>query len=513
MAIEFLDDVDDSLVAAPKTGVEFLDDTQEDLSFIPVEEIQTTEDVSVSDLSPMAKAAMDFEQSAIGKSISKQRKFLFGKTLSEEMKELSALEGKPISKQLLGIVKMSAKDTARVAPFLVGGGPTATAASKIGKLVNMFKEAARNAAITGGSSTVEELLEDKGVKKALIRGGEVGKTSGAITLAVPALGRSVSLTSKSLSKAFSRAKPWAIDEALEDPKILSGEVPKLVDVGNKIKTRLDSVAKAVKNEFETQLNNMQIPAGKVVDTKRVKSSINKLGLDKQILQSKLRSAAAREGVGLSDDLLNRFTTGKNIGFQEARKINSVLFDITSGKQTEVIGGGLLGKLSGVKSNLMKSMEKTVPEIREANRFFAQNTERIKKVSKVFRDPEKSESQIRGIAQQLAGQPKSKTGLIRELSELPGAQGFRKDLIKAVAAEEFEKVGSPSFLKVLGTSAAGLTIGGAPGLLAGTAIGVGLSKPEAIRAGSAIGRGARVAGPAIRTAAARSAQSLLRREEQ
>lgn len=513
MAIEFLQQEDISIPSVKtKPSIQFLDDVEDRQSFIE-SEVSVSQPESLSRKEETIKSLEEFEGTALGKALSAPRRLLLGKTLSQELTDLAKLKGKPISDQVTEIVKMSVKDTARIAPFLVPGGVTGKGLTKIGKLVNAFKEAAKNAAITGAAATTEELIEGEDVKRAAREGGKIAATSGALTLSVPALGKGLKLTTKSLSKAFSRAKPWAIDEALKDPKILTGEVGDFLDAGNKVKESLDDVSKAVKNEFNNKLNDLKVPSGKVVETGKIKSSIKKLNLDPDILKNKLDLAAKREGVNLSDDLLNRFTTGKKIGFHEARKINSVLFDITSGKETEIIGTGLLGKLRGVKSNLLRSMENSVPETREANRFFAENASKIQRLSKVFGKPEDKESQIKAIANQLAGTPKAKTAIINDLRTLPNYDDLSDSLIKAASQEEFARVGAPSFLKLVGSGVAGGAIAGETGALIGAGAATALGSPEAIKLGARLGRIGERVGPAATTAISRAPGTLLRRKEQ
>lgn len=513
MAIEFLEKEDFSIpVVRTEPSIQFLDETEDRPSYIETE-VKVDGPDSLSRKEAAIKNLEEFEGSGLGKALSAPRRLILGKTLSQELTDVAKLKGKPISEQATNIVKMSVKDTARVAPFLIPGGVAGKGLSKIGKLVNVFKEAAKNAAITGSATATEELMEGEDIKKAAREGGKIASTSGALTLGVPAVGKGLKMTTKSLSKAFSRAKPWAIDEALKDPKVLTGEVGDFLDAGNKVKATLDDMSRAVKNEFNNKLNNLKVPSGKVVDTKKIKSSIKKLNIDTDILKNKLDLAAKREGVNLSDDLLNRFTTGKKIGFHEARKINSVLFDITSGKETEIIGTGLLGKLRGVKSNLLRSMEKSVPETREANKFFAENASKIQRLSKVFGKPEDKESQIKAIASQLAGTPKAKTAIINDLRTLPNYEDLSSSLIKAASQEEFARVGAPSFLKLVGSGAVGGAIGGGPGALIGAGAATALGSPEALRLGATLGRAGERIGPAAARAISRSPGTLLRRKEQ
>lgn len=500
MPIRFLDEAETEETAIPTSGtkIRFLDDNG-DIAPVsapsPIEapvSIGVTEEPEEPGIQSFIEQQKQFEQTKIGKVLGAPGRLLGQKPLSERLARSEELKQLPTGQRLLGEARELVSETARATPLLV----PATKAAKAGKLAQTFIEAAKNAAITGGAAGVESVAEGETPEEAAKKAGVTGATAGTLTLAIPGVAKGLKFGAKRLTKLFSDVKGYAIDTAIKNPKIIEGNLPKLVDAGESAKVFLDDHAATVKARFEDGLDALRVPSGKVITSDKVGKSIKSLGLDKDLLKSKLQTAANREAIDLSDDLVNRFVNGKKVGFREARKINSLLFDITKGKETEAIGKGLIGKLDRLKTALLRSMEDSVPGIKEVNKEFAVEAKRLTELNKIFGDPGKKEAQLRQLAKQIAGEQKNKTAVLRMFEEIPNSKKVLNDLLESAAAEEFENLGTPSVFRLMASSSLGGFAGGAPGAVLGAGATAALSSRPGLQTLARVGQAAERTGRAL-----------------
>jgi hypothetical protein len=488
-------------------------------SVMATSNMQTDKEEIKSPIDQAIEGAQAFEQTKMGKILGFPRRITGQGKLSDELKRQKEIESLDLPNQLKESLRDVTIQTAKAAPIMIGGagltsGKAASAASKL------LMQSLKNAAISGSAAGIEEVAKKASVKKALKEGAQAGALSGGLTIAIPGLAKGIKVTGKQLTKMFSGLKGYTLERAIKNPRIMEGNAPSVFDAGNKAKEFIDDYAIVVKDRFNEGLNALKVPAGKQIDTSKIAKKISRLGLDKSQLKSKLITAARREAVPVSDDLANRFVNGKKIGFHEARKMNSLLFDITKSKETEAIGRGLVGKLDSIKKDLLSSMGKSVPGIRNVNRQFAVDTKKLQFLNKTFGDPAKNENAVRSFAKQLAGDVKSKEAGVRYLRDIPNSKKIEDILLDSVAAEEFSKVGTDKLMNLvrlgLGTGVGG-TVAGAPGAAAGAILSTEAGLRGAIKTGLATQAGAEkiapiVTGPIARKAGFSGRQLIGRREE-
>lgn len=427
---------------------------------------------------------------------------------------------KQFGKDVVGDVKDQAVVLSRLLPFASVGAPAKGAA-------NLLKWAAKSGALAGAGVTAENVLRGQGVHDAATEGQKAMATGASLSAAIPGasnlIGRGIRETGANVAKL----KPWVLDRFKKNPKLLTEGAENIYDTAQKVSnTHLYNTKKLIEEQFNKKIDKLNPGSGKIVSTKGIPDQIKKLDLDQKVVLSKLLSSAKREGVVIKPSTLRRFVYGnsaidkpkpkKIYGFikpdektkkksirkkvqritsDEARKINSLLFQISKSNETEKMGRGFIGKMDSLKTHLVKEWDKAVPGVKNANKYYSKRLKFYNEANSVFGDTKTSEGLLNQIGQQASGINKNKTKVFKILRDLDRYQTPKSRILNKLpdqaAVREFEnRFLSSNFgntLRAIGPSItgsiAGSTLGptgAAAGALGGLAVGNVASNPEAIK---------------------------------
>jgi len=380
---------------------------------------------------------------------------------------------------------VSAADAPRNVEELKRGAETAITAAEIGGSIAFpgaspaimgAGEFARSKGIKG-----ESYLESikTGAKYAALDAALLGTGKYIATPAAKWAGRGIGKLGIQISKRV--GKP-ALNQALKNPDLLIQPQKALVDVSDDIIKAAKGLKDQADDVYGLGLEKIiaKTKAGSTIPTRSVVNSIKKLGGDPEIIASKMIGQARKQGIALSDDVISKFFSGKEISFSDAKKINSLLAstlkDLQKAGTTAELGSGIYGRIMAAKQANMKAMEKAAPGIRQLNQQYAIDRGIAEKAVKALG----SESSQKTVAKQLLGQVTSKTKDARNLIKLEQRLGqpVTESLKDAMARQLFDQT-ADNLLKyrtpevLIGAGAGGTygyrkggPMGGALGVLAG-----------------------------------------------
>lgn len=424
---------------------------------------------------------------------------LLGMKTSQDIKKET--DGMSATQYLKYLGKETVKDVGRFAPYLIPAeGVAAIGAKSLSKLGAGSKIATKLAPYLGtaelmsASKTVKSLAEGDTVGDSLKKGAVEGVSSAAL---LGALNGSVALatfTGKNAVGALSKVRKYAVDAAYKDPSIINEAQPSVVEVGKKMQKNLGTILEEAGNEFDKNLSKLNPGKGSIVSASSVRETIKNQDLDSSLIKDALNRVRKLDAKNISDNSLSRFLNGGNISFDEARKINKLLFRATN-QSTDIVGTGLQGNLKTIKGLLLDSMDDSVKGVREVNKQFAQKASLIKEAQRAIQDKSGSikESNLQSLGRQLVGLRGAKSQEIDTLLKVdklvPEKDQIAKQLVKSTIADEFVKIGQDNMMSkirmgsgmglgaILGNT---LGVGTIPGAMLGVAGEEVLAHPEVTR---------------------------------
>jgi hypothetical protein len=274
-------------------------------------------------------------------------------TLIEKIRGISPLE---VIKET---PKQVASDIARLAPIAAGFVPGLGLAAQSG--------------ITGTSRVIEGLAEGERLPQALKSGAIAAGTESAIGKALklgkPAL--------KQIAKFATRAEKGVIDEAIKKPILTKIDPKTNIDTSNQIKTSLAILNRKKSRIYDRALTKVSEDAKKqVTDTSNISKIIKDYDYNKAGIRD-LLSVTRAKTKKYNQNAVDKFIAGKELTFDEAKSVNSVLADVLRSTNIEPIDKITIGKL---KDGLYKSME-VYPGFEELNKKYAKQTNLVKDIEK------------------------------------------------------------------------------------------------------------------------------------
>jgi len=394
-------------------------------------------------------------------------------TLMEKIRGISPLD---VIKET---PKQVATDIARLAPI-------AAALTPMGL--------ARQAGITAVSRAGRGLLEGEeapeAIKKGAISGTVEAGIGKALKLGKPAL--------KQIAKFATRAEKGVIDEAIKKPILTKIEPKTNIDTSNQIKTSLAILNRKKSREYDSALTKVSEAAKKqVTDTSNISKIIKDLDLDKAGVRD-LLSVTRAKTKKYNQNAVDKFIAGKELTFDEAKSVNSVLADVLRSTTIEPADKMAIGKL---KDGLYKSME-VYPGFKELNKKYAKQTNLVKDIEKNL-GKDISESKVNTLTNDVIKrlkekrQTKSRTmDLLKDLDKEVKAKG-KRSVVNQIEANALQDSISQSMSKKSGVFDKILPYGLAGGALVAPQVALPL-------AGAKIGQMAIQSEPVAR-AALRAAQ--------
>ena len=276
-------------------------------------------------------------------------------TLMEKIRGISPLE---VIKET---PKQVATDIARLAPIAAGFVPALGLPAQAG--------------ITAVSRSGRGLLEGEEVPEAIKKGAISGTVEAgigkALKLGKPAL--------KQIAKFATRAEKGVIDEAIKKPILTKIEPKTNIDTSNQIKTSLAILNRKKSREYDSALTKVSEAAKKqVTDTSNISKIIKDLDLDKAGVRD-LLSVTRAKTKKYNQNAIDQFIAGKQLTFDDAKSVNSVLADVLRSTTIEPADKIAIGKL---KDGLYKSME-VYPGFKELNKKYAKQTNLVKDIEKAL----------------------------------------------------------------------------------------------------------------------------------
>lgn len=394
-------------------------------------------------------------------------------TLIEKIRGISPLE---VIKET---PKQVATDIARLAPI-------AAALTPMGL--------ARQAGITAVSRAGRGLLEGEeapeAIQKGVVSGAVEAGIGKALKLSKPAL--------KQIAKFATRAEKGVIDEAIKKPILTKIEPKTNIDTSNQIKTSLAILNRKKSREYDSALTKVSEAAKKqVTDTSNINKIIKDLDLDKAGIRD-LLSVTRAKTKKYNQNAIDQFIAGKQLTFDDAKSVNSVLSDVLRSTTIEPADKIAIGKL---KDGLYKSME-VYPGFKELNKKYAKQTTLVKDIEKNL-GKDISESKVNTLTNDVIKrlkekrQTKSRTmDLLKDLDKEVKAKG-KRSVVNQIEANALQDSISQSIGKKAGLRDILLTTG----LVGGAAVAPELAVPLA---GAKLGQMAIQSEPIAR-AALRAAQ--------
>jgi len=394
-------------------------------------------------------------------------------TLMEKIRGISPLE---VIKET---PKQVATDIARLAPI-------AAALTPMGL--------ARQAGVTAVSRAGRGLLEGEEAPEAI----QKGVVSGAVEAGI---GKALKLTKpalKQIAKFATRAEKGVIDEAIKKPILTKIEPKTNIDTSNQIKTSLAILSRKKSREYDSALTKVSEAAKKqVTDTSNINKIIKDLDLDKKGIRD-LLSVTRAKTKKYNQNAIDQFIAGKQLTFDDAKSVNSVLADVLRSTTIEPADKIAIGKL---KDGLYKSME-VYPGFKELNKKYAKQTTLVKDIEKNL-GKDISESKVNTLTNDVIKrlkekrQTKSRTmDLLKDLDKEVKAKG-KRSVVNQIEANALQDSISQSIGKKAGLRDILLTTG----LVGGAAVAPELAVPLA---GAKLGQMAIQSEPVAR-AALRAAQ--------
>lgn len=464
--------------------------------------VQGDQPPSEQDMPKLFEDAKNFTQNPLTNEKPKSLISSIGNVLKDTSGFLSKIPGSPPTSEEI----MKSTEGMNIPQKLISGAKGAVSAGAellpyVFPVVkgSLLAQVGKQTAISGGSKFIEDLSKDKGfgesVKDALVSAG----ISGGIQGATPLVLKGLKEFGVGLAKAASSVRSNAIDIARKNPDILINKQPRVIDLATNIKQNLDTYANEIKEKYSNSISKLKVPEGFSIDASKIRDNIIEKDIPIENLKSKLLSSANRNIRSLDENTVDRFLYGGNLTFDEARKINTALFDITDSIGTQEIGTGGIGLVKGLKKEFLSILDSQVPGIKKINKDYSKSISFYDRLNSKFNNPQSAESLLNTIGAQLSGVKRAKTGVIDDLKILDGLTegNFISQIPKSLAAEEFEKQGMTNlmdFLKLSSFASLGATsgsfggaIGSGVGALAGSAASLISSKPEFVKQGILIGK--------------------------
>ena len=419
---------------------------------------QQTEEV----VDPRIQKERDFENTTLGKITNFPEMLLGQRKPSEKLERAAELKELPFGERLKESAKDVGRDVLRAAPMLVGGpvakGGVQLAKGVLPRLIQLIKEGSKLGAVTGAAKTGEELLEGADIKDAAKTGLEAGALTAGTSAAIPAVAEGATSLIDGLIRSGMKIKPWALKVASKDPSMIMGKEQQIAEIMPEINKNIANYKKVVEDNYKKSLNAMNYPKGKVVSTKKVEKFLNSMKGDlsekkfKDYLKSTIATGILSEDkkqiTVVTPEIVNRLLSGKNITFDESKKLNSLLARASAEKLGD-LGSGGKGVYKQIKHHLLDSMETPTVEggvklfkpMRRLNKRYIKRKEKFKGLEGFLGDETKKERNVKTIGEQLAGVRKYKTKLAKNLRELdrvalPEDRVVNK-LIRSAVADEFE----------------------------------------------------------------------------
>lgn len=234
---------------------------------------------------------------------------------------------------------------------------------------------ARQVGVTAISRAGKGLLEGEeapeAIKKGAISGTVEAGIGKALKLSKPAL--------KQIAKFATRAEKGVIDEAIKKPILTKIEPKTNIDTSNQIKTSLSILNRKKSREYDSALTKVSEAAKKqVTDTSNISKIIKDLDLDKAGVRD-LLSVTRAKTKKYNQNAIDQFIAGKQLTFDDAKSVNSVLADVLRSTTIEPADKIAIGKL---KDGLYKSME-VYPGFKELNKKYAKQTNLVKDIEKAL----------------------------------------------------------------------------------------------------------------------------------
>jgi hypothetical protein len=319
-------------------------------------------------------------------------------TLMEKIRGISPLE---VIKET---PKQVATDIARLAPIAAALTPLGLPAQ---------------AGITAVSRAGKGLLEGEEASEALRKGAISGTVEAGI-------GKALKLTKpalKQIAKFATRAEKGVIDEAVKKPILTKIEPKTNLDTSEQIKNFITILNRKKSRVYEKALTKVSEAAkGKVADTKNVNKIIKEDELDRQGIKRLL--LAGRSKVKKFDpNAVDKFIAGKELTFDEAKNVNSVLSDVLRCTTIEPVDKLKIGKL---KDSLYESME-IYPGFKELNKKYSKQATLVQNIEKNL-GKDISESKVNTLTNDVIKRLKDKRQTKSRAIEL------LKDLDKEVKAK-------------------------------------------------------------------------------
>lgn len=358
-----------------------------------------------------------------------------------------------------------------------------------------------SSAWTAGSVGVSSLASGNEPLDAAKDAAKAAATNLAFMTALPLAGKLIKSFGVAALKADSPVKNWAIDEAIQNPKIIE-ETMTPFEASNAVAEAAKKFSSKVRGEYGDALSKFDQSVPVAVD--KIEDMVKKLDFNPSEFYSMLKAAAKSQAINISDDALKLITSFKgdskksasraakdllaaelsgdqllaikdSISFGDARKINSLLHDVLDTSYVSGLGSGTASRIGNIKTALLNSMENSQPGIRDLNRQYADDVKAYKTVVKSFSESG-GEARVMQIAQEASGVRKNKTDLMNALRKVQDKVGdeleFRViDKIKNSAiAEQFRKAEFDKFASYTRLGAGALLggqVGGIPGAIAGS----------------------------------------------
>ena len=355
-------------------------------------------------------------------------------TIMEKIRGISPLE---VIKET---PKQVATDIARLAPI-------AAALTPMGL--------ARQAGVTAVSRAGRGLLEGEEAPEALKAGAISGTVEAgigkALKLGKPAL--------KQIAKFATRAEKGVIDEAIKKPILTKIEPKTNIDTSNQIKTSIAILNRKKSRQYDRALTKVSEAAKKqVTDTSNISKIIKDLDLDKAGIRD-LLSVTRAKTKKYNQNAIDQFIAGKQLTFDDAKSVNSVLADVLRSTTIEPADKIAIGKL---KDGLYKSME-VYPGFKELNKKYAKQTNLVKDIEKNL-GKDISETKVNTLTNDVIKrlkekrQTKSRTmDLLKDLDKEVKAKG-KRSVVNALQDSLSQSIGKKAGLKDILLTTGGL-VGG------------------------------------------------------
>ena len=400
--------------------------------------------------------------------------------VTQEPTLIEKIRGISLKEVIKETPKQVATDIARLAPIAAAVVPG----------LGLPAQAGITAVSRAGRGLLKGEEAPEAIKKGAISGTVEAGIGKALKLGKPAL--------KQIAKFATRAEKGVIDEAVKKPILTKIEPKTNIDTSNQIKTSIAILNRKKSRIYDRALTKVSEAAKKkVTDTSNISKIIKDLNLDKEGVRDLLLVTRAKTKK-YNQNAIDQFIAGKQLTFDDAKSVNSVLADVLRSTTIEPADKIAIGKL---KDGLYKSME-VYPGFKELNEKYAKQTTLVKDIEKNL-GKDISESKVNTLTNDVIKRLKEKRqtkiramDLLKDLDKEVKAKG-KRSVVNQIEANALQDSLSQSIGKKSGFIDKILPYGLAGGALVAPEIALPL-------AGAKIGQMAIQSGPVAR-AALRAAQ--------